>query len=106
MQENGAEHPSQQYTHWQRWEILRGLWDLEDRQAARTLLVKPPPLLHSVTEPLCLMAGSSSPHFPRRSVPSRKGFIIPQHLEVDYSATAKFTHYAWICLISTSSEPN
>lgn len=104
MGENGAERQELRYTHWQRWEILRGLWDLEDRQKGAGL--SPPPLLHSVTESLCLLPASSSPHFPRKSVPPKKGFINTHHLEIDFTTTAAFAHYAWACFISTSSEPD
>lgn len=50
-----------------------------ERQTERSLLVSPPPLLHSVNESLCLLAGSSSPHFPRRSVPPKISFITNCH---------------------------
>lgn len=49
------------------------------RQTERSLLVSPPTLLHSVNESLCLLAGSSSPHFPRRSVPPKNSFITTCH---------------------------
>lgn len=64
---------SLRYTHWQRWGILRGLWDLEDRQTERSWVESSSsaPLCNGIPLPAACV---QLPTFSQKVCSSQKGF--------------------------------